>query len=189
MVYAFYALVAMAGVKAIWLGQYVFLAIIIGWLLADWFTGFYHLLLDHFSWKGVPVLEQQAIDFQGHHHSPRDIVDESFNKVIEPATYAGCIVLFLSIILTGFWSPLLWSFATFAALSQGFHRWSHMRPSERPQVVTALMKCKILISDKQHLAHHRPPFMKNYSIVSGLTNHLTNRLYLYIMNKVRQSKT
>lgn len=169
-------------------GAHHIFAIPLAFLAADWFTGLYHLLLDHFSWKGVPILEEQAKLFQGHHSDPRDIVGESFNHVLLPASYSAVTVFFLSLFLSGFWSVFWTFFSLISSLSQPIHRWAHMRPSERPVLVTLLMRAKILLSPKEHMTHHAAPHLINYSIVCGHTNRLTNKLYIRIIRWIKRGK-
>jgi hypothetical protein len=166
-------------------GSYHVFAIVLAYFMADWFTGLYHLLLDHFSWRGVPILERQAQLFQEHHHNPRDIVSESFSHILLPSTYSAVLVFTLSLFISGFWCVFLAFFSLIASMSQPIHRWSHMRSWERPALVNKLMKIKILLSPKHHMTHHASPYLVNYAIVCGYTNYITNHLYVRIIKWIK----
>ncbi|KAF3453485.1 hypothetical protein FNV43_RR03925 [Rhamnella rubrinervis] len=59
--------------------------------------------------------------------------------------------------------------------SQQFHAWAHCPKSRLPQLVVALQGHGLLVSRSQHAAHHRPPYNKNYCIVSGIWNEFLDK--------------
>jgi ubiquitin-conjugating enzyme E2 variant len=188
MIILFWITAIISGINASFFGSDHLLALVLAWLAADWFTGFYHLLLDHFTWKGFPVLEQQAKDFQGHHENPMDITNESFSSIIKPASYAAVTVFLLSLFVVGFWAVFLFVFSLISALSQAFHRWAHFLPRNLPFVIRILMVIGVLISRKHHMTHHNPPYLIHYGIVSGWTNYITNMAYVPFIKWVKSKR-
>ena len=182
----FYAISVAAAINAAVHGSHHILAIFLGWLTADIFTGLYHFLLDNFKWKNVPILEDQAKAFQDHHNFPRAIVADSTSEIIKPASYSGILVLLLSMFFSGFISVFLASFAFIAAISQAIHRWSHCKRSERPIIINILIKLRIILNDRHHMVHHRAPYQINYAIVSGLTDLIFNKVYPKIISWIRR---
>lgn len=53
-------------------------------------------------------------------------------------------------------------------LSQEFHKWSHMK--EPPKLVMDLQDAGLILSRKEHGAHHSSPFETNYCILTGMCN-------------------
>ena len=53
-------------------------------------------------------------------------------------------------------------------LSQEFHKWSHMK--EPPKLVAIAQDLGLVISRKEHGAHHSSPFESNYCILIGICN-------------------
>jgi len=143
-------------------------------ILADFLSGLFHFACDNYGDKSTPVVGSVIAAFQGHHRYPWTITKrEHCNNVSQTARpVAVCAVLLLV-------SPLHGSAAAFAAalgfciaMSQQTHAWSHAHKSALPPLVLAAQSLGLIISAREHGAHHKKPFKGSYAIVSGVSNPL-----------------
>jgi len=144
------------------------------YLLADLGTGIYHWAVDNYGDGSTPVFGGQIAAFQGHHRRPWTITEREFcnnvHKVFAPATPVAAALCLGSCFSPGTWSIWSSTFLFLACMSQQFHAWSHMKRSELPLAVSIAQDAGLLISRKDHGAHHKAPFDGNYCIVSGIWN-------------------
>jgi ubiquitin-conjugating enzyme E2 variant len=144
------------------------------YLLADLGTGIYHWAVDNYGDGSTPVFGGQIAAFQGHHRRPWTITEREFcnnvHKVFAPATPVAAALCLGSYFFPGTWSIWSSTFLFLACMSQQFHAWSHMKRSELPLAVSMAQDAGLLISRKDHGAHHKAPFDGNYCIVSGIWN-------------------
>ena len=144
------------------------------YLLADLGTGIYHWGVDNYGDGNTPVFGGQIAAFQGHHQRPWTITEREFcnnvHKVFAPATPVAGVMWIGSCLHPGTWSVVASTFLFLACMSQQFHAWSHMKKSELPLLVDMAQEAGLLISRKDHGAHHKAPFDGNYCIVSGIWN-------------------
>lgn len=170
-----------------------FLGVLAGFLFADFFTGFYHFILDNFKWTKVPVLEKQAKEFQGHHLDPLDITRQNLGSLFYGPMWGVILYFFLAFIPGIFLNFGVWfmwfsvGYPLFASYSQLFHMQTHRdsvsKLKKRNKLVAFLRKLKILIKPEHHMKHHNN-FHQNYEIVSGLATKLTNPIYKWIHQKI-----
>lgn len=150
------------------------LGTVAAYLLADLGTGIYHWGVDNYGDGNTPVFGGQIAAFQGHHQRPWTITEREFcnnvHKVFAPATPVAGVMFLASCWNPGTWSAVASTFLFLACMSQQFHAWSHMKKSELPQVIHLAQEAGLLISRKDHGAHHKAPFDGNYCIVSGIWN-------------------
>eukprot|EP00198_Chlamydomonas_reinhardtii_P006583 XP_001695919.1 low CO2-induced protein [Chlamydomonas reinhardtii] len=160
---------------AVSLGAAVFLA----YVMADLGTGVYHWGVDNYGDGNTPVFGRQIAAFQGHHQRPWTITQREFannlHQVFQPAAYPAAGLLAICPAMSVGWDAWASSFLFLVCMSQQFHAWSHMKKSELSPVVVALQDAGVLISRKQHGAHHRAPFEGNYCIVSGWWNGILDK--------------
>eukprot|EP00887_Chlorella_sp_A99_P005273 scaffold1.g5273.t1 len=134
------------------------------YVVADFASGVYHWIVDNYGDADTPVLGSQIAAFQGHHQRPWTITEREFcNNVhltCKPAFPVAAAALAASL---GADTPLC-----------------HAKKSELPGAVVALQDTGLLISRRDHGAHHRPPFDANYAIVSGWTNPLLDGVGFYV---------
>nr|QFB70713.1 chloroplast putative fatty acid desaturase 4 [Chlorella ohadii] len=152
-------------------------AALAAYFLADVGTAFYHWGVDNYGDANTPVFGGQIAAFQGHHQRPwtiteREVCNNLF-PLFRPATFFAAGLLGTAALGAPVWWDV-WSssFLFLCCMSQQFHAWSHMKKSELPAAVVALQDAGLLISRKDHGAHHKAPFNEKYSIVSGWCNPL-----------------
>lgn len=161
--------VAAAGGEGAW---EVAVAVALAYWLSDLGTGVFHWSVDNYGSKATPVVGGVIDSFQGHHKWPWTITKRGFannvHKVCKAPALVAVPLLFvpLSPSADAFWAV----FGACVVLSQQFHAWAHSKPSELPGAVLALQDAGLLVSRKEHGAHHKSPFEGNYCIVSGWWN-------------------
>lgn len=113
-------------------------------------------LINHSSLTWLPAA--------GHHQRPWTITQREFcnncSLTFKPAGSAAALLLALSAagLTSSQWDIFAATAIFFIAMSQQFHAWSHMRPSQLPAAVIALQDANVIISRKAHGTHHRSPF-------------------------------
>ena len=158
-------------------GDFIGLAVgvVLAWVLSDLGSGVYHWGVDNYGSGKTPVFGGQIAAFQGHHQRPWTITEREFcnnvHKVFGPARVPAAALFLASLLHPGdIMVASLSMFLFLVCMSQQFHAWSHMKKSELPAIVDAMQESGLLISRRDHGAHHKAPFDGNYCIVSGLWN-------------------
>lgn len=150
-------------------------AALAAYLMADIGTAFYHWGVDNYGDASTPLFGGQIAAFQGHHQRPWTITEREFcnnmHKLFAPATpFAGALLASSALGAPVWWDVWSATFLYMCCMSQQFHAWSHMKKSELPAAVVALQDAGLLVSRKEHGAHHKAPFDCKYAIVSGWCN-------------------
>jgi len=147
------------------------------WLAADLGSGILHWSVDNYGNGRTPVLGNIIAAFQGHHSAPWTITQRQFcNNVHKLCIPFGLVPILLILGTQSFhYHPLLTlfliNFSVFEIVSQEFHKWSHMTPSECPWWANdILQKFKVAINRAPHAKHHMAPYEGNYCLVSGVHN-------------------
>lgn len=143
-----------------------------GYLLADLGSGVYHWGIDNYGGAATPLVGAQIEAFQGHHRWPWTITRRQFANNLHGLGKAVALALLPFDLFPG--NAAVHAFAAVFAgcimFSQQFHAWAHGTKSRLPAAVVALQDAGVLISRRQHAAHHRAPYNGNYCIVSGVWN-------------------
>src|SRR5262245_5221526 len=152
-------------------------AALLGYIGADFTSGFVHWAGDTWGSPRVPVLGQSVIrPFREHHVDQTAITRHDFvetngaNCLISlPAAAAGLLIPIkqgddLALFATTFLGSLIfWVFAT-----NQFHKWAHM---ERPPAAIAwLQRLHLILPPGHHAIHHAAPFSRYYCITVGWMN-------------------
>ncbi|RAL37760.1 hypothetical protein DM860_000454 [Cuscuta australis] len=148
----------------------------IGYVMADLGSGAYHWAIDNYGSTETPIFGNQIEAFQGHHKWPRTITRREYANNLQALSRAVTFTVLPMDIMLYNDHPILHVFVGVGSgcvmFSQQFHAWAHGTKSELPPLVVALQDAGILVSRSQHGAHHRPPYNRNYCIVSGVWNEL-----------------
>jgi hypothetical protein len=165
-------------------GQAVVLGLVvlpIAYFCADFLTGIIHWICDSFGSSTTPVWGPCLVaPFRRHHNAPRDITRISLAENLGASALVGTAVLWL-------WSPepsvdtqtqfasllKLW-IVVFAVLSNLFHRWAHWPQERKPPWMRRLQAWRFILNSQDHLVHHRKPYRRNYCILCGWANPLSN---------------
>lgn len=154
-----------------------YLAVAAGYLAADAASGIFHWATDNYGDGRTPVFGDVIVKFQGHHLQPWTITYRDWENNVAPickgALAPALALLALAanhVLVAPAASAFLGSFLLCVVNSQEFHKWSHTPADELPAPVRFLQDCGVLVSRKEHGAHHKPPFRGHYCIVSGAMN-------------------
>lgn len=147
------------------------LAIALGILSGEMFSGTFHWATDNYGSIKTPVVGFACAAFQGHHLAPWTISHRSFFNNVHKIAAAAIPLMFVGGLLLPpsgavFLAVLLYS----QLLAQEFHRWTHTPPKLLPRWRRELQNAGIALPLSEHLAHHRPPFDKHYCILTGQLN-------------------
>lgn len=159
----------------------------LAYFLADLFSGLVHWVCDSFGSSATPVWGPMLVKaFREHHYHPQNITRIDLRENLGASAIAGFIVLAaLSPLLLqsrpssswqffGWWLGL-W-FLLFAFLSNLLHRWAHFPYGRRPAWMKRLQKLKLILDSESHGLHHLKPHRRNYCILCGWANSVTNRI-------------
>jgi hypothetical protein len=156
----------------------------------DIYSGILHVVLDHPSNIALPVLGQACFEFQWHHSIPDDLVRKDFVDVCGDLNVVigiiSAINLFLlrDFVFTSSVAHVLCGSKIFMAyFGQFSHRSAHSVGSKLSSPAKWLQKMGFMISTKDHMDHHKPPFDEDYCLI-GVCNPLIDG-----MRKVTHSNT
>ena len=154
----------------------VLLAVPVGMLFADFFSGLVHWGCDTWGTVKTPIFSAFIRSFREHHVDPMAITR---HDLVE-ANGDNCLVCVPALLLLAFirvdlssTSELfifvsLLSTALFVSITNQIHKWSHtLRP---PSYVRVLQDTNVILSRKVHNIHHQNPYDRYYCITTGWLN-------------------
>ena len=117
---------------------------------------------------------------------PRDITKIPISENLGSSAMAGVVALLLlshELVSQDPYTPLetfgvllYVLFVQLAALSNLFHRWSHLREQDKNQAIRFLQDHNLVIRSEHHWRHHKHNFRVNYCISNGWANQVINRI-------------
>lgn len=137
-------------------------------LLADFFTGFVHFVLDQYGNPEKKILQNAVLINLAHHANPRKMVSRGYWYLTKDSYKIGAVIFLISLIFGFHWEILL--FVLIGANTNIIHKWSHQTSRENPWLVRMLQKLYILQTRKQHGYHHRRPYETHFCILTNLLN-------------------
>ncbi len=163
-----------------------FLMPILGYILADFFSGFVHFLGDTFGSEEIPFFGPNFIrPFRSHHIDEKEITRHKFLEV----NGTNCLVSLFVLIPVYFYLPVMSSFGYFFTgevvwflilsifLTNQIHKWAHQ--DNPPSLIRFLQRYRIILSPEHHQVHHTAPFATYYCITSGWLNALLAKLRFF----------
>lgn len=150
----------------------VFLQFILGILIADIISGFFHWLEDSYLTycNRIPILKKIAEFNHGHHFYPRDILTTNGGN---QAVVGTAIIVVIVLIIRPSWYTkypiLILTTLAFIALSGYIHKLVHYQECERPLFLGFLQRVGVMCSHEQHRKHHENGD-SNYCIILAVTN-------------------
>jgi len=157
--------------------EYLPLAALAGWILADLFSGLVHWALDTFGSIRTPVVGPAFIrPFREHHADPQGMTRHDFFEV-NGASCLGCLPILIALHFYDFNSlvdSLLICFCLGILFTNQCHKWAHM--DAPPLVVRVLQKLRLVLRAEEHRLHHTPPYDSHFCTASGWLNGPLNRL-------------
>lgn len=151
--------------------------VFVGYLAADFISGFVHFVGDTYGDEETPVFGPNFIKpFRDHHTDPQGICRHDFvevngnNSVVcLPVGGAAYFLLpadtnhYAALALLVVCSMLVWVFMT-----NQFHKWAHA--DAPPRVIRTLQAWNLVLPPGHHDIHHRAPHDKYYCITVGWLN-------------------
>jgi len=160
------------------------LALVVGYLGADFISGFFHWLFDTWGRPETPILGRTLVrSFREHHVDPLSITRHDFVETNGSNMLAGAALTALGFALRGgdrgadLLACCLLFTALFLAMTGQIHKWAHME--EPPAVVRLLQRSRILLSKEAHAPHHAAPFVRSYCITCGWLNGTLSFLHFF----------
>ena len=156
-------------------------AIIIGYLGADFATGFVHWFGDTVGSPSWPIVGKEWIGpFREHHVDQKAITHHGLGEL-----WGTNAMFALPPLLAGtYFAPsapyvctAVISMTFFALVTNQLHQWAHM--DEPPRVVRALQRARIILSPEHHLIHHTHPHTDAYCITTGWMNPVLDKLRFF----------
>lgn len=159
----------------------------VGYIVADFFTGFAHWFGDRFFEEASPVIGPILIQpFREHHRDPLAMTRHGLLELM------GNSALVLSPVLAAAWwwrpagagalgvlaEAALVTFAAAALLTNLFHRWAHAAP-DVPRAVARLQTWSVILVPAHHARHHAPPHLVGYCVTTGWVNRWADAVKLF----------
>jgi hypothetical protein len=150
-------------------------ALVLGYLAADFVSGFVHWAGDTWGSTEMPVLGKAFIrPFREHHVDEKAITRHDFVETNGNNCLVSIPVAIIAVLLPH--TSVLWLFASAALGSMifwvmatnQFHKWSHV--DEPGAVVGLLQRLHLILPPDHHRVHHTAPFNKYYCITVGWLN-------------------
>jgi hypothetical protein len=164
-----------------------FATVFASYVLADLGTGIFHWSVDNYGDKNTPVAGNVIDAFQGHHRWPWTITKRQWANNIHKTCIAPLFFTVPQLLVfggsdmqgSGDSDLFFGSFWALVVLSQQTHAWAHMKPSDQPKIVTKLQDMNLMLTRKDHGAHHRSPFEGHYCIINGWWNPLLDDSHFF----------
>lgn len=150
-------------------------AIILGYLAADFVSGFVHWMGDTWGSTEMPILGKAFIrPFREHHVDEKAITRHDFietngnNCAISIPVAVACVVMPHSSPMWVFMASFLGSMIFWVMATNQFHKWSHL---DQPNALVGfLQRVHLILPPDHHRVHHTAPFNKYYCITVGWLN-------------------
>jgi len=162
------------------------IAIVAGYIAADFLSGFVHFLADNFGTPETPFFGKAfVLPFREHHVDPDGILQHQFmvangNNCLVSAPFLLGVSIFAdaqisatALLLTTFSLSL----AVGILLTNQFHKWAHMQTP--PRAVRFLQRYGVILSKQHHDVHHTSPFDTHYCITAGWWNPFLQRIRFF----------
>jgi plasmanylethanolamine desaturase len=155
--------------------QYLPVAALCGWLLADLFSGLVHWSLDTFGSVRTPIVGPAIIrPFREHHANPAGMTRHDFIEV-NGASCLGCLpLLCMALFLDGLPHALVVFTCLGVLFTNQCHKWAHM--DAPPRFVRLLQKLRLVLRPDEHRLHHTPPHNSHFCTANGWLNRPLNFL-------------
>jgi plasmanylethanolamine desaturase len=160
---------------------WVMVCAFVGYLLADFGTGFIHWFGDTVGSPDWPIVGKEWIGpFRAHHDDQKDITRHGL------AELNGTNAMFAlpPLAAATFFAPgapylctALASMCFFALITNQLHQWAHM--DSPPRIVRAMQRARLILSPEHHNIHHTHPHTDAYCITTGWMNPVLDKLRFF----------
>jgi plasmanylethanolamine desaturase len=202
---AFFSLTFAIGVKAWPVAKerpvFTAVALFVGFLMADFVSGFVHWMADTWGSTKLKYIGQSLVrPFREHHIVPKamtlhDYVETNGNNcLISIPVAAMCLMAPLHI--SGFESLAYFlmvsngSMIFWVMMTNQFHKWAHFERHELPAIVVTLQDMRLILHPSHHQIHHTAPFDRYYCITTGWLNWPLSKIRFFkTLEKILQRTT
>lgn len=151
------------------------IALVLGYVAADFVSGFVHWLGDTWGSTELPFLGAALIrPFREHHVDEKAITRHDFVE-----TNGNNCLVSLPVALTAvlvphangwllFGSALLGAMIFWVMATNQFHKWSHLE--QPPRLIQLLQRLHLILPPDHHRVHHTAPYNNYYCITVGWMN-------------------
>lgn len=150
-------------------------AVLLGYLAADFVSGFVHWMGDTWGSTNMPILGKALIrPFREHHVDEKAITRHDFvetngnNCLISLPVAVAAVSMPLSNSGWVFCASFLGAMIFWVMATNQFHKWSHM--DTPPALIGFLQRIHLILPPAHHRIHHTAPFNKYYCITVGWLN-------------------
>ncbi len=154
------------------------IAALLGWLLADLFSGLLHWALDTYGSVRTPLVGPAIIrPFREHHADPLGMTRHDFFEV-NGASCLGCLPLLAGAVAFpgGFWHSVLVSTSIGILFTNQCHKWAHIPSEKNAFLIRNLQKLGLVLRPAEHAKHHTAPYNSHFCTASGWLNRPLNFL-------------
>ena len=166
-----------------WVG--VLAAALVGFVAADFVSGFAHWAGDTLCSEQTPIVGRAFVrPFREHHVDPKAITRHDFVETNgNSALVASPVLLLVALLIpetthVGFYVSLAFAFlAWFTLCTNQFHKWAHA--DNAPGWVKGLQRARVILSPEHHGVHHAAPHDTYFCITAGWLNPLLHRIRFF----------
>jgi ubiquitin-conjugating enzyme E2 variant len=156
-------------------------AVVVGYLFADFTSGFVHFFFDRFLATDTPLIGPAFVaPFRIHHEDPLDITRHGFlptngtNSLVTVVPLVGLFVVDVDHVAGFFFVAMVVVAAVATFGTNQFHKWSH--EPEPHRVVAWLQRRHWILPRDHHAIHHAWPHDTHYCITTGWMNAFLSRV-------------
>ncbi|NBD11576.1 MULTISPECIES: plasmanylethanolamine desaturase [Corallococcus] len=160
------------------------LAVVLGYLAADFVSGLVHWMGDTWGSTEMPVLGKAFIrPFREHHVDEKaitrhDFVETNGNNCLVSLPVAALAV---AVPLNGpgwvFLAAFLGAMIFWVMATNQFHKWSHL--DSPPALIHFLQRVHLILPPDHHRIHHTAPFNQYYCITVGWMNRPLKMIHFF----------
>ena len=194
-VFAIYFAIISADVFQLWnvLGVWgVLCSAVVGYILADFLSGFVHFLGDTFGSPTTPIIGPAFVfPFREHHKEPEAITHHDFIETnghnclvsIPVMMIMAHVLVKYAVVsaLAGFAFATSFFLILGVFLTNQFHKWAHMKNVSA--FIRFLQRTRLILSPAHHKIHHTSPYTRYFCITTGWLNFVLDRTQFFPMAK------
>lgn len=160
---------------------FVLCGLMVGFVVADFVSGFVHWLADTWGSPDLPVVGNALIrPFREHHVDQTEITRHDFVETNGNNCFISIPGAVLAALLASrslFASAALFSLTLAVFGTNQFHKWAHMKTP--PRLARLLQRAGLILGPEHHAEHHTAPFAKHYCITAGWLNEPLYRMRFF----------
>jgi len=150
-------------------------AVLLGYLQADFVSGFVHWMADTWGSSTMPAIGKAFVrPFREHHVDEKAITRHDFietngnNCLISIPVAIMCVAMPHTSSTWVFLAASLGSMIFWVMATNQFHKWSHL--DNPPAVIAFFQRVHLILPPAHHQIHHTAPYNKYYCITVGWLN-------------------